>query len=77
LPLRSEEGEVFKWFGTSTDIEDQKRVEASLSASGERLREERDFSDEIIGALPSVFYLFDRHGKFLRWNKKLEEITGY
>jgi PAS domain S-box-containing protein len=77
LPLRSEEGETFKWFGTNTDIEDQKRVEALLRENEERLRAERDFSNEIIDTLPGVFYLFDRQGKFLRWNKNLEEITGH
>jgi len=77
LPLRSVEGEVFKWFGANTDIEDQKRVEALLRESEVRLRAERDFSVEIIDTLPGVFYLFDRQGKFLRWNKNLEEISGH
>src|SRR5262245_10349815 len=77
LPMRSEEGETFKWFGTNTDIEDQKRVEALLRENEERLGAERDFSNEIIDTLPGVFYLFDRRGKFLRWNKNLEEITEH
>jgi len=77
LPLRSEEGEVIKWFGTSTDTEDQKRIEILLRQREEQARAERDFSNEIIDTLPSIFYLFDRQGKFLRWNKNLEEITGY
>jgi PAS domain S-box-containing protein len=77
LPLHSEEGATFKWFGTSTDIDDQKRVEDLLRENEERVRAERDFSDEIIDTLPGVFYLFDRQGKFLRWNKNLEEITGH
>ncbi|HKE06117.1 MAG TPA: PAS domain S-box protein [Blastocatellia bacterium] len=77
LPLRSVEGEILKWFGTSTDIDDQKTVEASLRISEERLRAERDFSDKTVDSLPGVFYLFDQQGKFLRWNKNLEEITGY
>src|SRR5262245_19565377 len=77
LPLRSDEGAVVKWFGTSTDMEDQKLVEALLRENEERLRTERDFSDEIIDTLPGVFYLFDRWGKFLRWNKNLGVITGH
>lgn len=77
LPLRSEEGAVIKWFGTNTDMEDQKRIEALLRENEELLRTDRDFSYEIIDTLPGVFYLFDRQGKFLRWNKNLEEITGH
>jgi PAS domain S-box-containing protein len=30
LPMRDGEGEIIKWFGTSTDIDDQKRAEESL-----------------------------------------------
>jgi PAS domain S-box-containing protein len=77
LPLQTEEGAVIKWFGTSTDIEDHKRVEALLRGNEERLRTERDFSYDIIDTLPGVFYLFDRQGKFMRWNKNLGDITGH
>ncbi|MGB5195469.1 MAG: PAS domain S-box protein, partial [Candidatus Deferrimicrobium sp.] len=38
---------------------------------------ERDFSKAVLDSLPGIFYLFDRKGKFLRWNKNFEEITGY
>ena len=38
---------------------------------------ERDFSKAALDSLPGVFYLFDRKGKFRRWNPNLEEITGY
>ena len=77
LPLRTEEGAVLKWFGTSTDMEDQKRVEALLRENEVRLRTERDFSNEIIDTLPGVFYLFNRQGKFRLWNKNLKDITGH
>src|SRR5262245_927436 len=77
LPLHRADGKIVKWFGTSTDIEDQKAIEASLRLSEERLRAERDFSDKTVDSLPGVFYLFDEQGKFLRWNKNLEEVTGY
>ena len=77
MPLHSAEGAILKWFGTSTDIEDQKAIEASLRLSEERLRAERDFSDKTVDSLPGVFFLFDQQGKFLRWNKNLEQITGY
>ena len=38
---------------------------------------ERDFSKAVLDSLPGIFYLFDRKGKFLRWNNNLEEFTGY
>ncbi|MFZ5450813.1 MAG: PAS domain S-box protein [Thermodesulfobacteriota bacterium] len=43
----------------------------------EELEKERDLSASIIDSLPGVFYLFDEEGKFLRWNKQFEEISGY
>jgi PAS domain S-box-containing protein len=36
MPVRDEAGQILKWFGTCTDIEDQKRVEEALRQSQER-----------------------------------------
>jgi PAS domain S-box-containing protein len=52
------------------DITARKRAE-------ELILLERDFSKAVLDSLPGIFYLFDRKGKFLRWNKNLEVITGY
>ena len=41
------------------------------------LRHERDFSDAVLNSLPGVLYLYDRTGKFLRWNRNFERATGY
>ena len=38
---------------------------------------ERDFSKAALDSLPGIFYLFDRKGKFQRWNPNFEVITGY
>lgn len=35
------------------------------------------YSDAIIESMPGVFYLFDEQGRFLRWNKNFETVTGY
>ncbi|GHO79710.1 hypothetical protein KSD_74810 [Ktedonobacter sp. SOSP1-85] len=37
LPVRDEAGQIIKWFGTSTDIDEQKRVEEALRESQERV----------------------------------------
>ncbi len=37
----------------------------------------KDFSESIIDSLPGIFYLFDEKGKFIRWNKNLESVSGY
>lgn len=52
--------------------EDIRRREAEQT-----MREERGFSHAVIDSLPGVFYLYDRNGKFLRWNKNFEQVSGY
>ncbi|WP_374226767.1 ATP-binding protein [Ktedonobacter sp. SOSP1-85] len=37
MPVRDEAGQIIKWFGTCTDIEDQKRIEEALRQSQERV----------------------------------------
>ncbi|MDD4333110.1 MAG: PAS domain S-box protein [Patescibacteria group bacterium] len=41
------------------------------------LIEEKEFSNLLINSLPGVFYLFNKKGRFLRWNKNVSKITGY
>lgn len=41
------------------------------------LANERTLSDFIINSLPGIFYLYDVNGKFIRWNKNFELVSGY
>ncbi|MGO9372126.1 MAG: PAS domain S-box protein [Syntrophobacteraceae bacterium] len=41
-----------------------------------RLRE-KSISDATIDNMPGIFYLLDERGKLLRWNKNLEQASGY
>ncbi|MBL6448888.1 PAS domain S-box protein [Fulvivirga sp. 29W222] len=38
---------------------------------------EKYLSDSIINSLPGIFYLYDRYGRFYRWNKNFEKISEY
>lgn len=38
LPIRNREGQIVRWFGTSTYIHDQKRIEEALRKNEEKLR---------------------------------------
>jgi PAS domain S-box-containing protein len=42
-----------------------------------QLEYEKILSDSIINSLPGVFYLYDRSGKFFRWNENFEKVSGY
>lgn len=52
------------------DISEQRRNEKDIS-------EARNLSNKLIDSLPGVFYFYDINGRFIRWNKQLEEVTGY
>ncbi len=41
-----------------------------------RLAEERTLADSIIDGLPGCFFMLDGGGRVLRWNRKVEALTG-
>lgn len=47
-----------------------------LQEAGHRARE-AVLSQAIIDSLPGVVYLFNEEGRFLRWNRNLESVTGF
>jgi len=60
-----------KYFiGTTLDITERKQMEKAVL-------KERDFSDAMLNSLPGVLYFYDQTGKFLRWNRNLEIVSGY
>lgn len=62
--------QVVGFVGTITDITEIKKTENEIL-------NEKKLSDSIINSLPGVFYMYDRDGKFLRWNKNFEAVTKY
>ena len=63
VPLRDERGNIVKWYGTSTDIEDRKRAEDAVRRSEDRLRLVVDTIPAIVwSALPdgAVDFVNDR-----------------
>ena len=66
----SPEGECEYLSTVMRDISERKRSEESLM-------QEKKVSDNIIESLPGIFYMFDERGRFVRWNKKLETVSGY
>ena len=41
------------------------------------VRKEIDFSQAAIDSMPGLYFLIDNQGKFLRWNKNIENVTRY
>lgn len=63
-------GEPVRILGAMQDITDREAIKKQI------LRE-KELSDSIINSLPGIFYLFTKDGRYLRWNKNLEMVTGY
>lgn len=43
----------------------------------ERLVAERQLTDAIVNGLPGIFFLLDRDGRIVRWNRNREIVTGW
>ena len=43
----------------------------------ENLRKEMNLSEAMLSSLPGIFCVWDETGRFLRWNKNFERVTGY
>src|SRR3954464_6940591 len=44
---------------------------------GLEVNAEQRFADELVEAMPGIFYLYDERGRFLRWNHNFERVSGY
>ena len=60
----------------SLGIEYLEREEARQQAVA-AARSEKLFSDTMIESLPGILYFYDQQGRFLRWNRNFETVSGY
>src|SRR6266498_2073604 len=68
-PLQEESGEILRWYGTNTDIEDRKRTE-------ERLREDEREIRRITDAIPQTIMVQNSSGVPIYANQALLDYTG-
>jgi PAS domain-containing protein len=45
--------------------------------SNETLQREKKVSDAIISSVPGLFFVIDSEKRLIRWNQKLQDITGF
>ncbi len=63
-------GNPVRILGAMQDITERETIK-------KQILKEKELSDTIINCLPGIFYLYNKEGKFLRWNKNFETVTGY
>jgi PAS domain S-box-containing protein len=69
LPLRAANGEIDRWFGTCTDIQEQKDTEAALRGSQERLRAALDAS-------ATGTFRWDMRSNVMEWDQARDRLFG-
>lgn len=60
----------------SFGLDNIQRDEARRQAE-RRLLSEKRFSDIMIESMPGIVYFYDTAGRFLRWNRNFESVSGY
>ena len=75
-PVHQVDGRITHFLAIIEDITEKKRLAEERDQLTDRLRSERDFSCTLTDSLPGVFYVIDSNGRFLRWNRNFEDVTG-
>jgi PAS domain S-box-containing protein len=68
-PFRDESGNIVKWYGTNTDIEDRKRAEDALRASERKSR-------LIVDSIPGFVCTLTANGEVEVLNRQISEYFG-
>lgn len=77
LPIHDAEGQVVRWFGTNTDIEEQLRAEERLQASEQHLRKVLDALFTFVGVMMPDGTLIEANRAALEAaNLKPEDVIG-
>ena len=70
LPVCDDSGQVIKWLGTCTDVDEQRRAEEALRESERRFR-------TLAEALPHMVWTAEPHGAHDYFNAHNSEYTGF
>ncbi|MBG9377726.1 PAS domain S-box protein [Panacibacter sp. DH6] len=62
--------------GVNAVVTNYRDVSDKVIATQEIVKE-RDFSESIINSLPAIFFIHRPGGAIIRWNRNLEDVTGF
>lgn len=55
----------------------QDATAVTVSEAEKILRNEQLFSKTLLDSMPGIMYFYDNEGRFLRWNRNFERVSGY
>jgi len=70
IPVRDAQNNVIRWYGTNTDIDDRKQMEARLQREKVELR-------LIIDTIPQYIIVLEPDGKLLQVNRQVLDYSGF
>lgn len=69
VPLRDSEGRILRWYGTNTDIDDQRQAEEAARNSEQRFH-------QLVDMIPAAVYTCDLSGRVTYYNRRAVELWG-
>jgi PAS domain S-box-containing protein len=76
VPLRDKQENIVKWYGTSTDIQDHKRIADALRGSEQALRHSEDRLRVVIDTIPTMAWSLLPDGTVDFVNQRWLDYTG-
>jgi len=76
VPLRDEDGNIVKWYGVTTDIEDRKRAEEALQLMSQDLQESKAKLEEAQRIAHVGYWQWDLISNHVIWSDETYRIYG-
>jgi PAS domain S-box-containing protein len=76
-PVYDESGKLKEILTVGIDISARKRVEEELQEARSSLERALREQEAFIESISDLFYVFDNKWRLVRWNRRLENMTGY
>jgi PAS domain S-box-containing protein len=76
-PIRDEQGKVTMWFGTNTDITEQREAAAERERLAAEIERQRRLLKSVTDNATSALLVMDAEGRGTFWNPAAERMTGY
>ncbi len=76
VPIRDGAGQILKWFGTCTDIQELKLAELAISRTNDALEQQQTELRALIDMVPAMIVFKDTNNVFRRVNRRLAESLG-